>query len=123
MSRSPIKIFKQFFTDGRKIFEESFNSSAYNPRKDKIMNQIYLKIKQDADQGTVIAMFNPDMIQNFHYNGNAQLLYLEAQKEKLRVRFATSPKIDEPTESEFVVEPTNTEMSYNVIVLIFECYT
>lgn len=84
------------------------------------MNQVYLKITQDANTGKILVMYNPDTFNTYNYNGNAQLLYLEAQSTNLRVRFATNPKIDLPTDTEFIVEPTSLD-SYNVVVVLFEC--
>lgn len=109
-----------FHLDGKRIYEGLYNSSVYNPRKGRNTNHINLRIKQDVNNGTIVLTFNPDTIQNLLYSGKSQLLYLEAQKENARIRFASFPKIDGVTDSELNVEPTNFE-SYSIVFVLFEC--
>jgi hypothetical protein len=65
-------------------------------------------------------MFNPDKINVFSYDGNAHLLYLEAQKDRAHIRFTTNPRIDGPTDTEFLAQSATSE-SFILVVILFEC--
>ena len=106
--------------DGKKIYEATSSSLAFNKRKSKWTNSVTIKIAERGNEGNVVMFLNPDPdnIHHFNFTGKPELLFVEIHRSDTRVRFNSLPS-DGFSDYEFAVEPFDLDI-YNVTVMIFQ---